>query len=892
MYKCTGVLAIPLNKDGVDRVLRAEAKRVFSSSGGDSETEDTDSDAASATSDSEKEEDEVQTPALTKRESFLATSQSLSPRSQSEIKRAENDPGRTGGGETRKELTAPGEHGTVGPDASAALPEGVAAGEAPHSDTSRSKWDEANKAELEDKLVREATRQWARGEMFFAYDFDLTTPLQRKHQAFAKSAANSSTSRPFTASAGGAHTKTSVSALALLEEPQSTMPLWRRADRRFFHNEHMVTDFSRAGLHSLVLPLMQGYFQVADLPLTSFLEADETDTSAQLLVVSRRSKERPGLRYQRRGINEDGQVANYVETEQVLCVQRGEQTHLFAFVQFRGSIPLYWSQSPFSLKPPPVLERNKAENAKACAKHFSAQIERYGKVTCINLAEQSGKEGEITEAYKQVIEDLTKPNQTISSTALQYHAFDFHKECAGMKFENVSRLIDQVGHTLDGMDCFWRSSMTGEGEHLSQQSATSNFGVMSLQQGTFRVSCLDCLDRTNVVQSAFGRHMLYLQLARIGLAKNSSSVKDEAFDFVFNDMWANNGDQVSQCYAGSRALKGDFTRTGRRNWAGMFNDATASVYRMVQGAVTDFWRQTVISFIYGELTLSGLEKYADELQTADPSNEMRLKRIRAIAIESCAEMVLPEGEALIGGWALFAPHEPNQIQSSKLEEKIMLLTSKAAYVCAYDFTAEKLSEYSRVLLGDVVGIRKGPYVISPKDSFHPEQHWGFVLSFLNESTRVNVASIKNVPPATNYKDGTNFVALKAIAHEFAGTMERHPQPSIPVPSTTQQKHNEGSVSTKGADRSDSVLSRSAIHRDLLLDHDHDESLTSKEIVEVLVGMLLEECAAAGAYDPGTQAQGDSESFVREESIQSLAEAKAQAPMFAGLLEGLKRRVWL
>jgi hypothetical protein len=73
------------------------------------------------------------------------------------------------------------------------------------------------------------------------------------------------------------------------------------------------------------------------------------------------------------------------------------------------------------------------------------------------------------------------------------------------------------------------------------------------------------LDRTNVVQSAFARHMLGVQLERLGVAVPSlRGERDEAFDFAFNDSWANNGDMVSQIYAGTRALKGDFTRTGKR----------------------------------------------------------------------------------------------------------------------------------------------------------------------------------------------------------------------------------------------------------------------------------------------------------------------------------------
>jgi len=39
------------------------------------------------------------------------------------------------------------------------------------------------------------------------------------------------------------------------------------------------------------------------------------------IVISRRSRDRAGLRYQRRGIGEEGNVANFVETESVMRVQ-------------------------------------------------------------------------------------------------------------------------------------------------------------------------------------------------------------------------------------------------------------------------------------------------------------------------------------------------------------------------------------------------------------------------------------------------------------------------------------------------------------------------------------------------------------------------------------------
>ena len=69
-----------------------------------------------------------------------------------------------------------------------------------------------------------------------------------------------------------------------------------------------------------------------------------------LTLLSRRSAEFAGTRFRKRGVNTEGNVANEVETEQIVAV---ESTLLHplgmrytSFVQIRGSIPLQWSQRP------------------------------------------------------------------------------------------------------------------------------------------------------------------------------------------------------------------------------------------------------------------------------------------------------------------------------------------------------------------------------------------------------------------------------------------------------------------------------------------------------------------------------------------------------------------
>jgi hypothetical protein len=69
-------------------------------------------------------------------------------------------------------------------------------------------------------------------------------------------------------------------------------------------------------------------------------------------LISRRSRLRAGTRYFSRGIDKDGNVSNFVETEQLIIYDGNEAVrgyefagrHQLSFIQTRGSIPVFWAQ--------------------------------------------------------------------------------------------------------------------------------------------------------------------------------------------------------------------------------------------------------------------------------------------------------------------------------------------------------------------------------------------------------------------------------------------------------------------------------------------------------------------------------------------------------------------
>lgn len=582
IYCCTGVLAIPLLREEASQAIRAQQAKQgsvpMSAPSGAQPADTTIDEVASGDSSSDSDGDtsdsdydDVETPVAIPKEPFFSALPSSNrgdtlrvPKSRPWLTRAARavSDGRIEPiSETPAMQSQPSKASEAPADpveASAPDPTPPSLEEtdcdsetgtsAAASATPDEQWHAAKQAELEDKAVRETAKYWARGEFWFSYDFDLTTSLQNKRTALTRigKADSQAVARPGVSAThpSRASQTSSADVFPLLGEPYPNLPLWRRADRRFWHNEHMSKDLIHAGLHAYILPVMQGYLQTVTLRVQAMDGSEqEKDISApksgsadavvrcQMMVISRRSKERAGLRYQRRGINEAGQVANFVETEQILYVLRRLGANLvgdvLSFVQIRGSIPLYWSQSPFSLKPPPVLERTQAENTQACRKHFAVQVERYGGITCINLAEQAGKEGCISHAYRTAVENLRSEQVDKSAggklwdrNQLRYVDFDFHKECSGMKFENVAKLVAQMEPTLAEMRYYHHRTGVDQPTDVVGMDRVE---VLSSQSGVFRVSCLDCLDRTNVVQSAFARHVLTAQLATLGIKVGSAA---------------------------------------------------------------------------------------------------------------------------------------------------------------------------------------------------------------------------------------------------------------------------------------------------------------------------------------------------------------------------------
>eukprot|EP00835_Amoeboradix_gromovi_P005932 NODE_617_length_5938_cov_0.189416.p3 type:complete len:158 gc:universal NODE_617_length_5938_cov_0.189416:2700-2227(-) len=148
-----------------------------------------------------------------------------------------------------------------------------------------------------------------------------------------------------------------------------------------------------------------------------------------------------------------------------------------------------------------------------------------------------------------------------------------------------------MSEIINSSEYFW--STTASKSPLNQQE--DSIAILKLQKSVIRTNCMDCLDRTNLLQAQIALRVLSNQLLKLG-------IQTEDYPHVhalFKNVWADNGNQISQCYAGTNAMKNDFTRNGQRDITGFAQDASSSVQRLYLNYVRDGYTQKLLDVLQG-----------------------------------------------------------------------------------------------------------------------------------------------------------------------------------------------------------------------------------------------------------------------------------------------------
>ena len=245
--------------------------------------------------------------------------------------------------------------------------------------------------------------------------------------------------------------------------------------------------------------------------------------------------------------------------------------------------------------------------------HFNEIIDEYTRVLIINLIDKKGDQKILGDYYQ----NLSKQNKT--DLNLDFIWFDFHKECKNIESLTKLLILPTIKDDFENFDhthIVVPNTFIFNNYHLEN---VNNINFISCQTGVFRVNCVDCLDRTNVVQTFFAKEIMKI------LFKKIYNIQDEYFEThfysVFNNIWADNGDQLALSYSGTKAMKSDYIRKGKSSISGSLKDGYYSVKRYFLNNFSDGYNQDCIEYSLGKIPLRNIN-FKDHSSTFSKSIAM------------------------------------------------------------------------------------------------------------------------------------------------------------------------------------------------------------------------------------------------------------------------------
>ena len=278
----------------------------------------------------------------------------------------------------------------------------------------------------------------------------------------------------------------------------------------FEHNERFVwnnlllkpiLDNPEVATYEWFQPIIHGFIDQANISVYG--------RKFYITIIARRSHHFAGARFLKRGVNDKGNVANEIETEQIVSDMLITSFHdpkygfynnprYTSFVQHRGSIPLYWTQDMNKLPKPPIQINLNDPFYQSSALHFNDLFHRYGlPIIVLNLIKQKEKQPRELKLNHYFMACIKYLDQFLpEGKKIQYFSFDMSRH--SKKNLDVIGPIQAIAANAMSQIGFFHNGI--------------NLSTTKLQKGIIRTNCIDCLDRTNAAQFIICKEALTHQL--------------------------------------------------------------------------------------------------------------------------------------------------------------------------------------------------------------------------------------------------------------------------------------------------------------------------------------------------------------------------------------------
>eukprot|EP00800_Vazella_pourtalesii_P020462 TRINITY_DN7247_c0_g1_i1.p1 TRINITY_DN7247_c0_g1~~TRINITY_DN7247_c0_g1_i1.p1 ORF type:complete len:628 (+),score=140.59 TRINITY_DN7247_c0_g1_i1:38-1921(+) len=373
---------------------------------------------------------------------------------------------------------------------------------------------------------------------------------------------------------------------------------------KYVWNSHLLKDFKHKVNPEWVMPVVHGFISQNCINVFG--------RSLYVTLIARRSRYYAGTRYLKRGMDDLGNVANDVETEQIvyesytISHRTGKYT---SFVQLRGSVPGFWSQDIQGVKPkPPIRIDRGSPFSEGAARHFNSCLGRYGcPVVIFNLVKKKEKRAHESLLSQELEGSITYLNQFLPPDFKIHYLHCDMARITRSKERSIIDLLENRSKRVVKMNGFFHS-----GHELARNQIRANADWEGMggrfytpgepgrdQAGVVRVNCVDCLDRTNTAQFMIGKCALGFQLYALGVVDDPQLNFDSDVVKMFEEMYEAHGDTIALQYGGSNLVHRIRTYRKISPITSHGRDIMQTVARYYNNAFADQDKQMAINLFLG-----------------------------------------------------------------------------------------------------------------------------------------------------------------------------------------------------------------------------------------------------------------------------------------------------
>ena len=366
----------------------------------------------------------------------------------------------------------------------------------------------------------------------------------------------------------------------------------------FEHNERFVwnnlllkpiLDNPEVATYEWFQPIIHGFIDQANISVYG--------RNFYITIIARRSHHFAGARFLKRGVNDKGNVANEIETEQIVSDMLITSFHdpkygfynnprYTSFVQHRGSIPLYWTQDMNKLPKPPIQINLNDPFYQSSALHFNDLFHRYGlPIIVLNLIKQKEKQPRELKLNHYFMACIKYLDQFLpEGKKIQYFSFDMSRH--SKKNLDVIGPIQAIAANAMSQIGFFHNGI--------------NLSTTKLQKGIIRTNCIDCLDRTNAAQFIICKEALTHQLRSLKIISETQNLDyDSDLINVVTEIFHDHGDTIAIQYGGSNLVNTMDSYRRINQWSSHTRDMLNSIKRMYSNSFMDSIRQEAINLFLG-----------------------------------------------------------------------------------------------------------------------------------------------------------------------------------------------------------------------------------------------------------------------------------------------------